>query len=406
MDDPNGVEILNTIASMARAGHRWIGSPGEQKVRAMLLQAFQAAGLKTELQAFEYLAFESGRASIDIDGRSLPCEPLAYSAATQEPMVAPLLYVAEGLPPDFERLSALCQDVTKAIVVCDNLRSFVAYPNAEAAGARGFVLATSLPGNTIRCGTVRLDRKIGTIPALSIGGDDGRDLIGALQEGRPLQAALTVDCTIRPATGLNVIGRTAQGRNADRLAFSGHFDSFWNGIHAMDNLAGAATVVQLARTLPHRLQVDMEFIAFSGEELGCWGAAGYVNQPNFNPANIRALINLDTFGSKDSQLEIGVTTDLRGLCQDLVTRAKIKVDCWNTPPRAASDQQVFVTHGIPSIWLANCGADKNYHTPLDGLENMRPAKLAQVYNLAAALADAIASSRNSGSSGSKRKPDL
>ncbi len=100
---------------------------------------------------------------------------------------------------------------------------------------------------------------------------------------------------------------------------------------------------------------------------------------------IKAIINLDTFGSNRSQIEIGATPDLSELCRTVAEERHIAVDCWNVPPRAASDQHSFVEKGVPAVWLANCGADQRYHTPLDVPSEMSPERIERVAALAYAL---------------------
>ena len=98
------------------------------------------------------------------------------------------------------------------------------------------------------------------------------------------------------------------------------------------------------------------------------------------------MINLDAFGSKISDLEVGVTKDLIDICLKAADDLGIKVDCWNTPPREASDHKEFLPHGIPSVWLANNGSDKTYHTPLDCVAGISTEKISTVFNLATEIA--------------------
>ena len=376
MTDKIGDRIFHNLSELAHFGHRWMGSAGEDKARDFIAKALINAGLEVDFQTFPYLAFDNAGALFSFNGCDIACEPLAYSASTDEPLTAPLLYAGNATSDDFLWLAQNGYDLSKSIVLSDNLRSFTAYPQAEAAGALGFVLATTLPGNTIRCGSVRFDRKPGTIPGLAIGGDDSRKIIKALKEGSPLKATMSVNSLMESRTGINVVGKTYATISPDpRIVFSAHYDSFWNGVHAMDNLAGVATLIELAWTLPEKVDTDLEFVFFAGEELGSWGASGYVGQSDFALKKIQALINLDAFGSKISELEVGVTEDLIDICQKAAENLDVKVDYWNIPPREASDHKEFLPYGIPSVWLANNGSDKTYHTPLDRVEGMSVEKL-------------------------------
>lgn len=384
MQAPSGGEILALIEAICNFGPRWMGSPGAVRTADFIAEQFQGCGLKVERQPFSYPAYRPGTASLVVDGRQLACEPIALSRTTQAALNAPLIYGGQCRPEDFERLDAQGVAVNGAIVLSDNLRSFVAYPTVVEAGAAGMIGLTNLPGNIIRCGCARLDRQPCPIPAVALGGDDGQALVRQLAAGSVPTAALEVTGQTAQAEGCNIIGRS-NGNGAGKLLITAHYDSFWNGVHAMDNAAGTATVISLARCLSERFALNLEFVVFGGEELGSWGAAGYVQAHRAVLVDIKAIVNLDTFGSNRSQVEIGVTPDLAATCRTIVRRVNIAVDCWNIPPRAASDQEVFVQQGVPAIWLANCGADPRYHTPLDMPSQMSAASLAKVAKLACAL---------------------
>ena len=139
MSHNNGRKILKHIEQISSFGHRWMGSRGERKTRAYIAAALKSAGLKVARQPFAYMAFKDYSAALSVAGRSLACEPLAYAAATPEPLTAPVLYVGKGASQDFQRLAKAGRNIRDSIVLSDNLRSFVAYPEAEAAGARGFL---------------------------------------------------------------------------------------------------------------------------------------------------------------------------------------------------------------------------------------------------------------------------
>ena len=212
-------------------------------------------------------------------------------------------------------------------------------------------------------------------------------IITALKQGAACQATLKTGGRTLWRTGQNVVGTTAANFSGqDRILLSAHYDSFWNGIHAMDNLAGVATLIELAGTLPSTLASTLEFVFFAGEELGSWGAAGYVAQPGFDPGRIRTLINLDAFGSRVSELEVGVTGELSGLCREAAAATGVRVDHWRTPPREASDHKEFLPFGVPCVWLANNGTDKAYHTPLDCIAHMSADKLSDAFTLSASIA--------------------
>lgn len=382
MKAPNGEEILTIIQEICRFGPRWMGTKGAEQAVEFITREFQNSGLSVEHQAFGYSSYRPKKASFLVDGRQVACEPIALSRSTTERLTAPIVYGGQCLRTDLDAIKARGIDVDGSIVLSENLRSFVAYPHVQAAGAAGYVSLTTLPGNSIRCGCARLDRQPAQIPAIAIGGDDGRAMVKELESGRCLEAGLEVEGSVSEKEGCNVIGRKS-GTRDQRVLVTAHYDSFWNGVHAMDNAAGTATVIALSR---HLMDFHgIEFVVFGGEELGFWGSSGYVHAADASLATIKAIVNLDTFGSNRSQVEIGATPDLREVCHTVAEERHIAVDCWNVPPRAASDQHSFVEKGVPAVWLANCGADQRYHTPLDVPSEMSPEKIQKIAELAYAL---------------------
>ena len=374
MPATSGSEILAVIEEICKFGPRWMGSPGAERTVDFIAAQFEASGLAVERQAFRYLAYTPGKAAVSINGRGLACEPIALARPTTEVLKAPLVMAGQCLPADLAALKAKGRKIEGSIIVSENLRSFVAYPFAESAGAVGLLSLSTLPGNIIRCGSARLDRKPGKIPAVAIGGDDSRWIAAELAKDRRLEVVLEAGGQFSEKQGCNVVGRRGDPA-ADRVLVTAHYDSFWNGVHAMDNAAGSATVITFSRMLSAASKQAFEFVVFGGEESGFWGSSSYVMAPNASLETIKAVVNFDTFGSNRSQVEIGATSDLAEICRRIAQKQGIKVDCWNIPPRPASDQHCFVEKGVPAIWLANCGADQRYHTPLDVPSEMSPEKL-------------------------------
>ncbi|MCK8602513.1 M28 family metallopeptidase [Desulfoferrobacter suflitae] len=370
----NGSAILSIIQEICSFGSRWMGSRGEERTRNYILDRFRAAGLATELQSFPYLSYAPQTAALSVAGRETLCQPIALSSSTQEPLTAPLVFAGQCSEQELAELESGGIKVKDSILVTTNMRSFVAYPPAQDWGARGLVCVTDLEGNTIRCGCARLDREAGKIPAVAIGGDDGRWIQTQLHSGKAIEATLESRGLIQEALGYNVVGRKT-GTSKRKILVTAHYDSFWNGVHAMDNASGTAVVIALSQALALLPEVSLEFVAFGGEELGLWGSSSYLEKAAKRLDEILAMVNLDTFGSNRSKLEIGVTADLVGLCEDVAEAVGVSIDCWNIPPRAASDQNPFVQQGVSAVWLVNCGNDKRYHTPLDTPDQMDSEKL-------------------------------
>jgi hypothetical protein len=389
MERIDGRCILKTIETICAFGTRWMGGPGAEKAIAYAKDQFESNGLIVNLQAFPYLHYQPLSASLLLKGRQVNCQPIALSPSTKQPVEADLVYGGACSPSDLSRLKADTGDLSDTIVVSDNLRTFVAYPEVEAAGAAGFIAITDLPDNTIRCGCARLDGKSGKIPGVAIGGVDGRELIAALSEGKKNRAVMQAQGITKEKIGHNIIARPPFQQQTKQLLVTAHYDCFWNGVMAMDNCAGMATVLELNKSFTPQMLAKSTFVIFGAEELGCWGSAAFVKELLADFHTIRAVLNLDTFGSDRSGIEIGVTQDLEQTCRRVEQESGIKVDVWNIPPRAASDHQKFVENGLPAVWIANGGTDTRYHTALDTPSLMSAKNLEAVANLAYYLAAEI-----------------
>ena len=384
----NGKSILATIEKICSFGTRWMGGKGAEQTRQYVIAEFERTGLKVDLQPFRYPHYQPLRATLSVEGHALPCEPIALSGSNATPVDGQLVYAGTCSRDELRKLRDKGIDLTDAIVLSDNLRSFVAYPEVEAAGASGFVSMTNLPEDTIRCGCARLDGKVGTIPAVAISGADRHRLVSRLASGVSLRATLQSQGTIEEREGVNVVAAPTEAE-PPKILVTAHYDCFWNGVMAMDNCAGVAVVLALSQAFTTAIRAKAEFVLFGAEEVGCWGAAGYVRQRSASLKGLKADLNLDTFGSNRSGIEVGCTSDLEDLCRNVANQSGVTVDVWNIPPRAASDHQKFVENGFPAIWIANGGTDTRYHTPLDIPSEMSEENLQTVGGLAYSLAAKI-----------------
>ena len=101
MTDKIDDRIFHNLCKLAQFGHRWMGSAGEDNARDFIAKALIDSGLDVDLQTFPYLAFDNAGSFFSFNGYHMACEPLAYSASTDEPLTAPLLYAVRRQPRIF-----------------------------------------------------------------------------------------------------------------------------------------------------------------------------------------------------------------------------------------------------------------------------------------------------------------
>ena len=122
------------------------------------------------------------------------------------------------------------------------------------------------------------------IPTCAVSGPVGDEIRGAINSSRSLplvgstvRIELNFDTTIAKNPIFNVIGDVKGTRYpGDYVYFVAHRDSTYIGPGAVDNTAGVATIMGMARSLAHSApQRTLRFIATDAEETGLLGATEY-----------------------------------------------------------------------------------------------------------------------------------
>jgi hypothetical protein len=177
----------------------------------------------------------------------------------------------------------------------------------------------------------------------------GRNVVGRIPGS---DAALRKECVVIGAH-LDHLGRDALGRT-----YPG----------ADDNASGAATVLEMARTVARgawRPRRTVYFALFGCEEQGLQGSTWFAEHP---PAeSIAVMLNLDmvgvgepvpNFGGVDRWPEL---VRLAKAC--LPDSLRARSGSWGTG--ADSDHWPFSDRGIPSLFTASGGEHPDYHQPED-----------------------------------------
>jgi Tol biopolymer transport system component len=274
---------------------------------------------------------------------------------------------------------------------------------------------------------------------------------GSLALGYPLNAtaAATIGIERKTGTGRNVIARLNAGQQANDaqpvLILGAHIDHLGRGgssslarddeqqqIHvgADDNASGVAAMLEIAQYLATeksagRLPMQRDFIVagWSGEELGLFGSAAYVEEfydlypdaprasldtkeptatESPQPASahgdstssvpltpaIAAYLNLDMVGRLREKLVvqgIGSSPAFESEVQRRNVPVGLQLQLDKTSTRLPTDASSFVTRQVP-ILSAFTGAHEDYHTPRDTPDKLNydgAAKSAQLFGLIA-----------------------
>jgi len=197
-----------------------------------------------------------------------------------------------------------------------------------------------------------------------------------IQGKRNVSAKVTIHSIMGTGPHYNVVGRLQGNANPDKFVIiSGHYDTVMTA-GFVDNGAGTAGVVELARIFAETAKKGVYnpdftilFIVFASEELGLVGSTNYVMQHETDMNNIVAVINLDCIGS--DSLNVARTEPSEGLDLDEVimkAAGDLNINATLTDP-GGSDQEVFRN----PVW-----ADNSYSwwwpSLTSGIGNANPVK--------------------------------
>ena len=135
-------------------------------------------------------------------------------------------------------------------------------------------------------------------------------------------------------------------------------DRIYNG--AMDNAAGAATLIELAKMAaagpkPKR---SILFVAVTGEEKGLLGSKYFAAHPTVKPEQIVANVNADMYlplFPLKSLVVYGLDESTLGdLCREVGKQMEIRIVADREPERnifVRSDQYNFIRQGVPAVFF-------------------------------------------------------
>jgi hypothetical protein len=133
---------------------------------------------------------------------------------------------------------------------------------------------------------------------------------------------------------------------------------------ADDNASGTVNLLEISRILSilkGQNNRTIVFIAFSGEEMGLYGAKHYVNNPLYS--NMIFMLNMDMVGRYRGQiscLSANDSPEIKSICESLT---QYRPHC-TSGSGGGSDHVPFYQKRIPICFLHSGGHD-DYHTPDD-----------------------------------------
>lgn len=219
-----------------------------------------------------------------------------------------------------------------------------------------------------------------------------------------------VDLTFKKSQGINVIAALPTnkksgiliGAHGDHLGYGRTGSSLARGedigkfhLGADDNASGVAGVMELAhyysqvlKTSPNRIQKNMYFAIWSGEELGNLGSSHFVS--DVKRLRLQSYLNMDMIGRLKERLYVqglGSADNWTPLLEEVGVRTAVPM-ALQEDPHLPTDSLSFYMAGIPTVNFFT-GAHADYHTPRDTADLINYEGVVKVLSVVEALTNLI-----------------
>ena len=349
-------------------GERFAGTTGEHRAAAAIQDRFEQLGVPTRSQKVPFVGWKLlGEPTLVLassPSKSLQTAPVIFSGPTESGGVTGKVvrWHQKSLIPGLYDLPlyALIDehgDAVAQVVVADSERAI---------------------------GLLNPDPRF-RLPTVVVGGQDQHNLDHASQN--QLAATVSIDCEAVPdATSFNVItSYRGAPENPHRLIVDAHYDTQLNTPGCYDNASGVgAMYALLERVVAESLQVNIDFVAVAGEEIGMYGSSFLADRiaEQGEISQILACICLDQV-SGGEKFWIWASSDLAAAAEAAAQKAQIG-ELGNievSEPMPGCDMWPFYAHGVPSV-LFMWWRLKHYHQPEDTMEHVEWPKVERTVDAA------------------------
>ncbi|SEK44274.1 M28 family peptidase [Haloferax larsenii] len=361
-------------------GNRMAGSPGEREAMEATRDALESVGARNaHIDSFDIQGWERGDSAIFAHNTTQEC--IALPRSPSETATGELVDLGYGLPEDFDRdLSG--KVVVVSSTVPDHYDRFIhrreKYYYAVEAGAEAFVFANHVPGQLPPTGSVgTAEAPIGNIPAVGVSKEVGARL-GRRFEGEEVTVEVTCET---PATDSGNVHAELGPDTDEEVLVTSHLDAHDIAEGAMDNGAGTAMVVELARALASRedeLETRVRFVCFGSEEVGLVGSEHEATRLGDDRENVKAIVNNDgVVAGRTLKLHTHGFDELEATVEAVEDRFDHGI---STIPEQLphSDHWPFVAYGVPAFMVGSEreGRGRGWgHTHADTIEKLESRTL-------------------------------
>ena len=345
-------------------GKRPTGFAGEIRAaeyQCEQLEKWGCEGVGTEEFAARSWDFDLCRVSCGPLGE-IEALPIEFSASTPAGGIEAELAVCEKADADAARIAG------KIALFYNGLPDGKALLDSNPAGVILVTQEKALAWHQIVGPTTAL---AGRLPMVTLGFADGVDLV---RHGVD-RLKLEIETRIEDVTGRNVVATLPGASGERRINVSGHYDSVPAGGAAADNATGAACALEVVRSLSGLdLDVTVDFVNFSAEEIGLYGAAAYAEAHARELAATELGIYFDGQGDFLGRNNIHIIgrEGLVDLTRERCDAVGYAVDLQHH--FTGLDQAFLSAHGVPTLWFQR-GPQLTWHTRADVTEDVSPAAM-------------------------------
>jgi Zn-dependent M28 family amino/carboxypeptidase len=165
------------------------------------------------------------------------------------------------------------------------------------------------------------------------------------------------------------------------VLLTAHYDSVAAGPGAADNIAGVATILEIARIMSAEAPMGnpIIFLLSDGEEPALLGAEAFLAKHPW-AAEVGVVVNLEARGTSGQSILFETTENNSWLIDVFIAHAPRPIvnslydEIYKFQPNH-TDLTIYEMAGIPGINFGFFEDFAHYHTPLDNLTNLNPGSV-------------------------------